>query len=185
MCLVILIFGLSSVGFAEEYPLQYFMAKTSSKTYELSKKERTELLNRIQEVLEQAERIRRKLTEAIQTGEMDVQYQEGKFWMSKLEEDKGLIESGTQQLKLLREKPMQLVPSVKLYKSLKDLSSHFNGYNNLSSFSAFVGDLAPELELWDDPVFYQLYLLSLAHSKDEGREPPQKEKKPTARGKRP
>jgi len=183
--LVILIFGLSSVGFAEEYHLQYFLAKTSSKANELSKKERTELLNRVEEVLEQAERIHRKLTQAIQTGEMDVQYQEGKFWMSKLEEDQGLIESGTQQLKLLREKPMQLVPSIKLYKSLKDLSSHFNAYNNISSFSAFVGDLAPELELWADPVFYQLYLLSLARSKDVGREPPQKEKKPTPRGKKP
>jgi hypothetical protein len=32
--------------------------------------------------------------------------------------------------------------------------------------SAYVGDLAPEMELWTDPVFYKLYLLSLAASRD-------------------
>jgi hypothetical protein len=183
--LVILIFGLSAVGFAEENHLQYFLAKTSSKLTELSKKERAELLNQVDEVLEQARRIQGKLTQAIQTGEVDIQYQEGKFWMSKLEEDQALIESGVQQLKLLREKPAQLAASIKLYKSLKDLSSHFNAYNNMSPFCGFVGDLAPEMELWADPVFYRLYLIPLALSKDVEKEPAQREKKPTPKGKRP
>lgn len=182
--LFFLFFGLATFGFAEEYHLQYFLGKTSSKANELSKKEKAELLNQIDEVMGKAQQIQIKLTQAIQTGEMDIQYQEGKFWMSKLEEDGGLIESGVQQLKLLREKPTQLVASIRLYQSLKDLSSHFNAYNNMSLFSAFVGDLAPEIELWTDPVFYKLYLLPLAHSKDE-KEPPQREKKPAPKGKRP
>jgi len=186
-CLIILfllLFGLTTVGFAEEYHLQYFLGKISSKANELSKKERTELLNQIEEVIGRARQIQIRLTQAIQTGEMDIQYQEGKFWMSKLEEDGGLIESGVQQLKVLKEKPTQLVASIQLYKSLKDLSSHFNAYNNMSLFSAFVGDLAPEIELWTDPVFYKLYLLPLAHSKDE-KVPPQREKKPPLKGKKP
>ena len=52
-------------------------------------------------------------------------------------------------------------------------------------FSAFVGDLAPEIELWTDPVFYKLYLLPLAHSKDMEKEPPQREKKPIPKGRKP
>ncbi len=95
------------------------------------------------------------------------------------------IEMGIQQIKLLREKPSHLVASVKLYKSLKDLSSNFNGYNNLSSFSASVGDFAPEMELWADPVFYKLCLLPLARSKDVEKELSQKEKKPVVKGKKP
>jgi hypothetical protein len=181
---IILFFGLACISFAEDYTLQYFLSKASSKANELSKKERTELLNRMDRVIEQSQRIHMKLIQAIQTGEMDIQYQEGKFWMSKLEEDERSIEMGIQQLKLLKEKPMHLVASIKLYKSLKDLSSNFNAYNNMSSFSAFVGDLAPEMELWADPIFYQLYLLPLAHSKDE-KEPPQREKKPIPKGRKP
>jgi hypothetical protein len=183
-CLILLFFGLTSVGFAEEYHLQYFLGKTSSKANELSKKEKVELLNQIDKVIGRAREIQIKLAQAIQTGEIDIQYQEGKFWMSKLEEDGGLIESGVQQLKVLREKPTQLAASIQLYRSLKDLSSHFNAYNNLSLFCAFVGDLAPEIELWTDPVFYKLYLLPLAHSKDE-KEPPQREKKPIPKGRKP
>ena len=183
--LVILIFGLSAVGFAEENHLHYFLAKASSKSTDFSKKERAELLNQVDEVLEQARRIQGKLTQAIQTGEVDIQYQEGKFWMSKLEEDQALIESGVEQIKLLREKPGQLVASIKLYKSLKDLSSHFNAYNNMSPFCGFVGDLAPEIELWADPVFYKLYVIPLALSKDVEKEPAQREKKPTPKGKKP
>ena len=183
--LAILFLGLASFCFAEDYPLQYFLAKTSSKVGELSKKERTELLNRIDEVMEQAQQTHLELIQAIQTGEMDIRYQEGKFWMSKLEEDQRSIENVNQQLKLLKEKPMHLVASVKLYKSLKDLSSNFNAYNNMPSFSALVGDLAPEMELWADPVFYKLYLLPLANLKDPEKSPSLKEKKPIPKGKKP
>jgi len=182
---VILFFGLVCIAIAEDYHLQYFLAKISSQTNELSKNERIELLNRIDEVMRQAKQIDSKLIQAIQTGDMEIRYQEGKFWMSKLEEDQGSIENGIQQIKLLREKPTHLVASVKLYKSLKDLSSNFNAYNNMPSFSALVGDLAPEMELWADPVFYKLYLLPLAHLKDVEKGPPQKETKPAPKVKRP
>jgi hypothetical protein len=109
-----------------------------------------------------------------------MEYQEGKFWMAKLEEDRGSIETGMQQLKLLKEKPNHLAGSIKLYKYLKDLSVNFNTYNNMPLLSAHVGDLAPEIELWADPVFYKLYLLSLAASRDRDmdRELPKIEKKP-------
>jgi hypothetical protein len=180
-----LFLGLASLGRAEDYTLQFFLSKASSKTIELSKKEKTELLNQLDEVMKQAQGIREKLMQALQVGEADVRYQEGKFWISKLEEDGESIEMGIQQIKLLREKPAHLVASVKLYKSLKDLSSNFNGYNNLSSFSASVGDFAPEMELWADPVFYKLCLLPLAHSKDVEKELSQKEKKPVTKGKKP
>jgi len=182
---LILFLGLASLGQAEDYHLQYFISKASSKAIELSKKEKTELLNHLDEAMKQAQRIRTKLIQAIQTGETDVRYQEGKFWISKLEEDQESIETGIQQVKLLREKPSHLVPSIKLYKSLKDLSENFNAYNNLPSFSALVGDLAPEMELWADPVFYKLYLLPLARSKDIETKAPQREKKPTSKGKKP
>jgi len=181
----ILFFGLTSFGKSEDYSLQYFLSKASSKTLELSKKEKTELFNRLEGVLKQAQKIRTKLIQGIQIGETDVRYQEGKFWLSKLEEDQGSIETGIQQIKLLKEKSGHLVASIKLYKSLKDLSENFNAYNNTSSFSALVGDLAPEMELWADPVFYKLHLLPLARSKDAETKVPQKEKKPTLKEKRP
>src|SRR4030042_1591682 len=180
----ILFFGLISFGKAEDYHLPYFLSKASSKAIELSKKEKTELLNQLNEIMKQAQRISTKLIQAIQTGETDVRYQEGKFWISKLEEDQESIETGIQQIKLLREKPSHLVPSIKLYKSLKDLSENFNAYNNLPSFSALVGDLAPEIELWADPVFYKLYLLPIARSKDVETKVPQKGKKPAPKEKR-
>jgi len=183
--LAILFFGLVCVVIAEDYHLQYFLTKISSQTNELSKNERIELLNRIEEVMRQAKQIHSKLVQAIQTGEMEIRYQEGKFWMSKLEEDQGSIENGIQQIKLLRQKPMHLVASIKLYKSLKDLSSNFNAYNNMPSFSALLGDLAPEMELWADPVFYKLYLLPLAHLKDMEKTPPQTGKKPAPKIKKP
>jgi len=184
---IISLFLLVSFGFGEEYSLQYFLAKGSSKANELSKKEKMELLNQIEEVLGQATQIHTKLIQNIQTGEMDIRYQEGKFWISKMEEDKDSIETGIQQIKLLKDKPTHLVPSIKLYKSLKDLSSNFNAYNNIPSFSALVGDLAPEMELWADPVFYKLYLLPLAQLKDKEvkKETPQQEKKPTPKAKKP
>jgi hypothetical protein len=186
---IILCFSLASFGLAEDYDLQYFMSKTSSKAEELSKKDKTELLNRMDWAMERAQQMQAKLTQAIQTGEMDTRYQDGEFWVSKLEEDRASIQTGIQQLKLLKEKPANLLASIKLYKSLKDLSSNFNAYNNVPSFSAFVGDLAPEMELWADPVFYKLYLLPLARLKDKDMEKErpqsQKEKKPPPKVKKP
>ena len=183
--LTVLFFGLACGAFAQDFSQQYFLAKISSQKDELAKNEREELLNRMDEVLQQAQQIHSRLIQTIQTGEMDIRYQEGKFWMSKLEEDQGSIENGVQQIKLLREKPNHLIASIKLYKSLKDLSSNFNAYNNVPSFSSLVGDLAPETELWADPVFYKLYLLPLAHLKDAEKVSPQKEKKPIPKGKKP
>jgi TolA-binding protein len=182
---LILFLMLASVGEAEDFALQHFLSKASSKTIELSKKEKTALLNQLEDVIKQAQEIRAKLIQTLQTGETDVRYQEGKFWMSKLEDDKESIETGIQQIKLLKERPSRLVASIKLYKSLKDLSQNFNAYNNMSSFSAFVGDLAPEMELWADPVFYKLHLLPLARIKDPEVKVPPREKKPEATGKKP
>jgi hypothetical protein len=182
---IILFLGLACSGFAEDYNLHYFLSKSSSKTIELSKKEKSELFNQLDEVMKKAQGIRAKLIQALQTGETDVRYQEGKFWMGKLEEDQGLIETGIQQIKLLKEKPTHLVASIRLYKSLKDLSSNFNTYNDSPSFSALVGDSAPEMELWAEPVFYNLYLLPLARLKDTEEKPTQKEKKPSAQEKKP
>jgi len=181
----ILFLGLASFGKAEDYSLQYFLSKASSKTLELSKKEKTELFNQLEGIVKQAQKIRPKLIQAIQIGETDLRYQEGKFWLSKLEEDQESIETGIQQIKLLKEKPTHLIASIKLYKSLKDLSSNFNAYNNMPSFSAWVGDLAPEMELWADPVFYKLHLLPLARSKDAETKATQREKKPTQKEKKP
>ena len=181
---IILFLSLVSLGFTEDFSLQYFLAKTQSKEIELSKKEKTELLNRMEGVMEEVQRINRNLIQAIQGGEITMEYQEGRFWMAKLEEDRGSIDMAIQQIKLLREKPNHLTASVKLYKSLKDLSSNFNAYNNISLFSAFVGDLAPEMELWADPVFYKLYLLPLAVLKDREAEPAKKEKKPITKEKK-
>jgi len=180
----ILFLGLVSSGKAEEYYLQYFLSKASSKTVELSKKEKIDLFNQLDSLMKQAQRIRTKLIQAIQTGETDVRYQEGRFWVSKLEEDQESIETGMQQIKLLKEKPDHLIASIRLYKSLKDLSGNFNAYNNLSSFSALVGDLAPEMELWADPIFYKLYLLPLARSKDGEMKAPSKEKRPPSKDKK-
>jgi len=182
---IIFFFALASLSFAEDFSLQYFLSKASSKKIELSQKETAELFNQLEGVIKQAQKIRTKLIQAIQIGETDVRYQEGKFWMSKLEGDKDSIETALQQIKLLREKSTRLLASIKLYKSLKDLSSNFNAYNNMAPFSALVGDLAPEMELWVDPVIYRLYLLPLAHAKDAGTKAPQKEKKPASKEKKP
>ncbi len=105
---VLFCFMMASGSPAEDFSLQYFLEKSSLKTYDLSKRERTELLNRIERILEQAKEIQSRLSRALQGGETDVKYQEGRFWMSKLEEDQASIDSGAQQLKILREKPMQL-----------------------------------------------------------------------------
>jgi len=177
---IILFLSWASLGFAEDYTLQYFLSKASTKEYEPSKKEKAELLNRVNEMLEKTQEVHKNLVQAILGGEITMEYQEGKFWMAKLEEDRGSIETGMQQLKLLKEKPNHLAGSIKLYKSLRDLSVNFNAYNNMPLLSAYVGDLAPEIELWADPVFYKLYLLSLAASRDRDmdKELPKIEKKP-------
>jgi hypothetical protein len=52
-------------------------------------------------------------------------------------------------------------------------------------FSALVGDLAPEMELWADPIFYKLYLLPLARLKDVEVKSPQRDKKPASKEKKP
>lgn len=183
--LIILLLSLAPTGYAEDLSLQYFLAKTSPEEKKLSTKEKGELLNRMDDVLEQAQQVQRSLMNAIQVGEMKLDYQEGRFWMSKLEEDRESIETGIQQLQLLRKKPNLLTASIELYKSLRDLSSHFNAYNNMPSFSAFVGDLAPEMALWADPIFYKLYLLPLADSKDKEMKSPQKKKTPSPKRKNP
>ncbi len=168
--------SVASMGYAQEYPLQLYLEKSSLKTYELSKKEKTDLLDRIEKVLERAKEIQWKLTRTIQLGETDIKYQEGQFWMSRLEEDQESIESAAQQVRILREKPTYLASAIKLYKSMKDLSVHFNSYINVPSFSASIGDVAPELELWADPVFYKLYLVPLAEAKDKQAKPSSKDK---------
>jgi hypothetical protein len=181
----LIVFGMISFALGEDYSLPYFLTKVASKPEALSQKEKSELLNQIDRLLEQARGAHGKMTRDLQTGEIDLRYQEGEFWISKLKEDEKSIEAGMGQIKLLEEKPGDLVASVRLYKSLKDLSANFNAYNNMASFSAFVGDLAPELELWADPVFYHLYLLPLAQLKDVEKAPPKKEKAPVRKGKKP
>lgn len=185
---VIFIFSIHSTAFGEEYTLPYFLSKVSSVSDSITKEEKTELLNQIEKLITKAREVHQKLTRAIKTGELDVRYPEGTFWVSKLEEDRKSLEIAAQQLKHLEKKTSYLVAAIDLYKSLKDLSSNFNSYNNMPSFSAFVGDLAPELELWGDPVFYKLYLLPLALLKDNEKEPPPKNiKKPVSpiKGKKP
>jgi len=184
---IILFVSWTSLGFAEDYTLQYFLSKVSTKEYEPSKEEKTELLNRMDEMMEKTQQVHKNLVQAILGGEITMEYQEGKFWMAKLDKDRGSIETGMQQVKLLREKPNHLAGSVKLYKSLRDLSVNFNAYNNMPLLSAYVGDLAPEIELWADPVFYKLYVLSLAASRDKelNKEFPKVEKKPTPKDKKP
>jgi len=175
----------TSASIAEDYSLRYFMEKSSLKTYELSKREKTEILARVESMLEKSNEIQLSLTRTIQGGETDIKYQEGRFWMSKLEEDQMAIDSGARQLKVLREKPTQLVAAIRLYKALKDLSFHLNTYNNVPSFTAFIGDVAPELELWADPVFYRLYLLPLAQAIIQETKGPPREKKTEGKNRKP
>ncbi len=182
---VILFLSCTSVGFAEDFSLSYFLDKASIKEYEPTKQDKTELLNRMSEILGRTQQIHKNMVQALQGGEITMEYHEGKFWMTKLEEDRESIEAAMQQLKVLREKPNDLSASVRLYKSLRDLSLNFNAYNNIPLFSGYVGDLAPEVELWADPVFYKLYLLPLAVLKDKEveKEPPKREKRPVPKGK--
>lgn len=181
---IIAVFISASFSHGEDYDLQYFLSKASTKTDGLSTKEKMELFNRLEEVIQRTQRIQTNLLQALQTGEMDIPYQEGEFWVTKLKKDQESIDLGIEQIRLLREKPTHLVASIKLYKSLKDLSTNFNAYNNMSFFSAWVGDLAPEIELWADPIFYQLHLLQIAILKDVETKPPPKGKKPPPKGKK-
>jgi hypothetical protein len=169
-----LVLGLGAYAIAQDFHLPYFVAKASSTSNELSNKEREALLSRVGDMMDEAIRIHLRLVQTIQIGETEVRYQEGKYWMSKLEADERSIGAVLHQIKLLKEKPTNLMASVQLYKSLKDLSLNFNAYNNLPYFCALVGDLAPEMELWADPVFYKLYLLPLAQMKDLEKIPPPK-----------
>jgi hypothetical protein len=184
-CLLGFSLGLASFCFGQGYPLPYFMAKVSSGATELSKTERTELLNRIEEIVNRVRRSNGRITQTIQAGEMEIRYQEGKFWMGRLEADQSTVEDAAQQIRILREKP-SLLASVRLYKSLRDLAFNFNAYNNVSVFTSFVGDLAPEVGMWADPVFFQLFLLPQVQGKgleargnsNKGTKPEVKPRKP-------
>ena len=180
---VLLFMSLPFLADGEEYQLLHYLARLSSKMEDLTKQEKEELLTGIEDIMERIQRNHNRLTSVILSGEMDLRYQEGKFWMSKAEEDLKSIEVGVQQVKLLKEKPGDLVAAVVLYKSLKDLSLNLAAFNNVPSFTSFVGDLAPEVVLWADPVFYQLYLLPLAQSKNVEVKPPKVEKKATPKKK--
>ena len=178
--LVVILAGFSSVSLAEDLTLQYFLAKATSKEGDLSITEKRELLHRIEEVMGQARQIHQQLIQVMLSGEVTLPFQEGHFWMSKFKADETSIETGFQQLKSMKDKPYLLAPPILLYKVLRDLASNFNTYNNMPSFSSFVGDVGPELELWADPVFIRLFLLPLVNSKDKEAEAksPSKEKKP-------
>jgi hypothetical protein len=180
LMLAVILAGFASVSLAEELTLQDFLAKVSSKEADLSKIEKTELLNRIEEVMGQARQTHQQLIQVMLSGDITLPFQEGQFWMSKFNEDETSIETGFQQLKLMKDEPSLLAPPLLLYKVLKDLASNFNAYNNTSLFSSFVGDVGPELELWADPVFIRLFLLPLLNSKDKEAEAKSssKEKKP-------
>jgi hypothetical protein len=179
--LAIILAVFSSVGLAEELTLQYFLARASSKEGDLSKIEKAELLNRIEEVMGQARQTHQQLIQVMLSGDVTLPFQEGQFWMTKFKEDETSIETGFQQLKLMKDKPYLLAPPLLLYKVLRDLASNFNAYNNTSLFSSSVGDVGPELELWADPVFIRLFLLPLLNSKDKEAEAKSssKEKKPS------
>lgn len=181
LMLVVLLVSFPSVSVAEELTLQYFLAKASSEEKDLSKTEKAELLNRIEEVMGHARQTHQQLIQMMLSGDVTLPFQEGQFWMSKFKEDETSIETGFQQLKLMKDKPSLLAPPILLYKVLRDLASNFNAYNNMSSFSSFVGDIGPELELWADPVFIRLFLLPLLNSRDKAAEAktPSKEKRPS------
>jgi len=181
----LIILALSSHAFPEDFSLAYFLNKTNSKTDTLSQKERVEFLNQIETLLVKTEAVHERMVHQIKTGALEILYQEGDFWISKMKEDEKSIQMGREQIQSLRKKPSSLLASTILYKSLRDLSSNFNTYNNVPSFSSMVGDLAPELGLWADPVFYQLYLLPLVRVKDVERTSPQKEKTPPPKTKKP
>ncbi len=186
LCVLLFLCLSVPLGFADEGELHTFLSK-ASKNEELSSADKMELLKSIEGVIDKARNIRKQLAQAIETGDVEVRYQDGNFWLGKLDQDRRSLDNAAQHLKAIRENSGSLVPSIKLYKALKDVSFNFNGYNNMPSFSGIVGDLAPEIELWTDPVFYKLYLLPLGRSKDKepdkDRSQNRKEKKPGAKKK--
>ncbi len=181
----VIILGLSSYVFPQDFSLTYFLNKMNSRTDSLSQKEKMEFLNQIEKLLANTEIVHERMVHQMKTGAVEILYQEGDFWMSKMKEDERSIQMGREQIQSLKKRPSSLLASTILYKSLKDLSANFNTYNNVPSFSGMVGDLAPELGLWADPVFYQLYLLPLVRFKDAEKTTSQKEKTPPPKTKKP
>lgn len=155
---------------AEEEPLQFFMKKVNTRAFQLQSKEKSELLFQIENLLKRIEEVHQRLVDGIQGGEFELRYQEGKFWISQLERDREWMKVAREQLVQLKNRSNHLVAALELYRALKNLSTNFNAYNNQVFFSASIGDLAPEIALWTDPVFYQLFLLPLARSKEKGIE---------------
>lgn len=164
---------------SEDYSLSFFLGRVLNKGEELSKKEKGELLNQVQGLFERMGRVFEKLVQVTQDRETGFRYDEGKFWMSKLERDRESIEIGARQVKLLGEKPNHLIASITVYKAMRDLADSLSAYNQVPPFCPYVGDLASEVELWADPAFYRGYLLPLAKLKDVELKPPQKEKDKT------
>ncbi|MCX8118966.1 MAG: hypothetical protein N3G78_13690 [Desulfobacterota bacterium] len=177
--------GWVSPGVGEEYSLQYFMSRLNSKSEALTKQERTILIDQIHRRLERVREVNHQITHRLKTGGIEMSYQEGDYWVSRLKEDRNSIEEAIEQTKRLQENLNHLVSAVRLYKLLRDLSTNLNGLNNIPLFSGMVGDLAPELGLWTDPVFYQLYLLPLARDKNLERGPSPKTKRPSPPAKKP
>ncbi len=162
--------AISVLVWAEEEPLQFFMKKVNTRAFQLQSKEKSELLFQIENLLKRIEEVHQRLVDGIQGGEFELRYQEGKFWISQLERDREWMKVAREQLVQLKNRSNHLVAALELYRALKNLSTNFNAYNNQVFFSASIGDLAPEIALWTDPVFYQLFLLPLARSKEKGIE---------------
>lgn len=162
--------AISVLVWAEEEPLQFFMKKVNTRAFQLQSKEKSELLFQIENLLKRIEEVHQRLVDGIQGGEFELRYQEGKFWISQLERDREWMKVAREQLVQLKDRSNHLVAALELYRALKNLSTNFNAYNNQVFFSASIGDLAPEIALWTDPVFYQLFLLPLARSKEKGIE---------------
>jgi len=183
--MILICLGIPFLVWAEEDSLQYFMRKVNNKTFQLNPKERSELFQQIENLLGRMVEVHQKLVHGIQSGEIELRYQEGRFWLSQLEKDQEWMKRAQEQLAWLKNHSTHLVSAMELYRSLKNLSFHFNAYNNQPLFSASIGDLGPEIELWADPIFYQLFLLPLARSKEKGVESFPKTGKPAPKQKSP
>ncbi len=170
---------------AEEESLQYFMKKVNAKAFQLQSKEKSELLHQIENLLNRIEEVHQGLVDGIQRGDFEFRYQEGKFWLSQFERDREWIKVARAQLAQLKSRSNLSVAALELYRSLKNLSSNFNAYNNQVLFSGSIGDLAPEIELWADPVFYHLFLVPLVRSKEKGVEISPKSETPIPKQKSP
>ncbi len=177
--------GFSTLLQAQDFSLSYFLNKANARNESLSAEERKALLHQMERLLTKTEAVHQRMMHHIKTGALEILYQEGEFWVSKMTEDGRSIQNGFEGMAGLKKKPLSLLASVNLYKSLRDLAFNFNAYNNIPAFSGMVGDLAPELALWADPVFYQLYLLPLVRIKDVEKVPSQKERTPPPKTKKP